>query len=279
MSVAKRYKKLSVILTVVVHLALFLFFIISLSHHGIGSPAPASQPPESIQIVKAVTIDQSKVQSEINKIQAEKAAKEKAEVDKQKKLQKMASEAKKARQEEEKKVALLKTQQENLKKTQATEAKRLKAIREEQLAAKLEQEQQAKKTVEKKSEEKKNASPVTPAEVTNPSSNHSPAPLSANDLREIDRYKAMILNVMSQHWYMPKNMDKNLTTKLLVKLAPNGAVLNVTLARSSGNASLDQSAVAAVWKSSPLPMPVANPQLLERFRELSLTVRPEGFLT
>lgn len=93
----------------------------------------------------------------------------------------------------------------------------------------------------------------------------------------IDHYKTLILNAIGQHWIMPKNVDPQMTTELLVRLAPGGIVLRVEMTKSSGNDALDQSVINAIWKSSPLPVP-ADESNFESFRLLHLTVKPEGFL-
>ncbi|QLH41403.1 MAG: cell envelope integrity protein TolA [Coxiellaceae bacterium] len=49
------------------------------------------------------------------------------------------------------------------------------------------------------------------------------------------------------------------------------------MVRSSGNSALDNSAVSAVFKTSPLPVPT-DAELFDKFRELRLTVRPENIV-
>lgn len=98
------------------------------------------------------------------------------------------------------------------------------------------------------------------------------------DQSEIDKYKAMIVQMISQNWLVPDNSNKDLSCQLLIQVGPGGAVLNVQVAQSSGNPQLDDSAVAAVMKTSPLPVP-DDPKLFDKFRELRLTVKPESVTT
>lgn len=93
----------------------------------------------------------------------------------------------------------------------------------------------------------------------------------------IDRYQAMILQAISEHWLIPPGVDKTLSCKLNIQLAPDGSVLNVTLLESSNNVLLDRSAVAAVYKSSPLPVPT-DPEAFDSFRNIDLIVRPEDII-
>lgn len=89
---------------------------------------------------------------------------------------------------------------------------------------------------------------------------------------EINKYKALIVQTISQNWLVPSNLPNGISCQLLVHVAPGGVVLSVSLVQSSGNAMLDQSAETAVLKSSPLPVP--SGELFDKFRTLRLTVIP-----
>lgn len=100
---------------------------------------------------------------------------------------------------------------------------------------------------------------------------------SANNAQtqgEIDKYKALIIQAIAQEWIVPDDVDKNTSCKLLVNLGPGGVVLRVQILQPSNNSLLDRSAQNAVWKASPLPVPKDN-NLLDNFRSIQLTVRPE----
>ncbi len=93
----------------------------------------------------------------------------------------------------------------------------------------------------------------------------------------VDKYKALILQSISQHWLVPAGADKKRVAELLIRLAPGGVVLDVQLTKSSGDDALDRSARAAVLKSSPLPVPT-NSDEFEPFRQFILKVKPENVL-
>jgi colicin import membrane protein len=95
---------------------------------------------------------------------------------------------------------------------------------------------------------------------------------------EVNKYKALILQMISQHWLVPHNVDKKLTAELLIRLAPGGMVLEVQLIKSSGNEALDRSARAAVFRASPLPVPASSDEF-EAFKQFVLKVRPENVLS
>lgn len=95
---------------------------------------------------------------------------------------------------------------------------------------------------------------------------------------EIDKYKTLILQAIGQHWILPEEVDKTLSCKLLIRLAPDGTLLDARIVESSGNSVLDRSALNAVQKASPLPIP-DKAEIFDKFREFNLTVRPESLLS
>lgn len=101
---------------------------------------------------------------------------------------------------------------------------------------------------------------------------------AARNAATTDKYRHLILQAIAQQWIIPPEMNKHLETKLIVHLAPGGMVLEVIIAKSSGNSVLDRSAQTAVYKASPLPVPKNN-DLFHTFRQINLTVRPEGVMT
>lgn len=90
----------------------------------------------------------------------------------------------------------------------------------------------------------------------------------------IDKYKALIIQSISEQWRVPAGVSKQAVSELTIRLAPGGMVLDVKVSRSSGNPALDRSARSAVMKSSPLPVP-KDAKEFEAFREFVLKVKPE----
>lgn len=93
----------------------------------------------------------------------------------------------------------------------------------------------------------------------------------------VDKYKALILQSISQHWRIPPNVNKKRYAQLLIRLAPGGTVLDVQLIKTSGDEGLDKSARAAVFKASPLPVPTKTEEF-DPFRQFVLKVKPENVL-
>lgn len=97
---------------------------------------------------------------------------------------------------------------------------------------------------------------------------------SAQMAGEVDKYKAMILNAISQKWILPDHVNQGISSQFRIRLAPDGAVLEVSLLRSSGDPVLDRSAQNAIYRASPLPVP-GDPHTFNVFRDIHLTVRPD----
>lgn len=93
----------------------------------------------------------------------------------------------------------------------------------------------------------------------------------------VDKYKALIVQAISENWIVPTQANKKLYSELMIRIAPGGMVLDVQITKSSGDKALDSSARAAVMKSSPLPVP-KNANEFEPFRQFVLKVRPENIV-
>lgn len=90
----------------------------------------------------------------------------------------------------------------------------------------------------------------------------------------VDKYKALILQKVQQNWVVPV-FNKNISCDMLISLAPGGTVLDVKITRSSGNEALDRSAIQAVYKASPLPVP-QDSDAFNQIRQFSATFTPES---
>lgn len=307
MKPSKKHYVKSIYLTILVYaLLIFILFISIRSAHLLTS----NTNPHA-KIVQAVTVNQTQVNAEIQKIKTQEAEKKTLELTRQKQLAREAQQAKAQREQEEKRLTALKMQQKQLEiakqqaeeKAKATlaEMQKKQEMMKQQLAAIQQQKIMANQhkpstppvtaktilsspaaSVEKKTAQpedtnlsslEKNLQNQINAEQQQMNAAHHSALLS-----EMDKYKALILNAIGQQWIMPANVDKKLSMELLIRLAPGGTVLDVNVLKSSSDTVLDRSVLTAVWKASPLPVPT-DLQLFDSFRELHLTVRPEGLLT
>ncbi|MFC3909268.1 cell envelope integrity protein TolA [Legionella dresdenensis] len=204
-------------------------------------------------------------------------ARKKQMEEEQKRLKQLALQ----KEQEAKRLEELKNKQQQLEKKQQQEAQKLAELKKkqiEQLAQaekqRLEKEQQIKASAEKIKAEQAAAEQARQQQADAERA-QAEAAKRTRMAGEVDKYKALILNAIGRRWILPDNVDGNLSSQFRIRLAPDGAVLEVSLTRSSGDSVLDRSAQTAIYKASPLPVP-ADPETFNLFRDISLTVRPEN---
>lgn len=269
----------------------------------------ASQSPPQPEPIKAVSVDASEVMETVNRLKEQRAQQQAAEKSRQQQLQKQVELARKERIEEQKHLQQLKQEADKIaiahKKQLEEEKKRLdrvaqqKAAEEKRLAEmKKQQQEEAKKLTELKKKQdiakieaskaeakrlaylkhQREAKERADAEQKRQQSMQQAALNAERNARiagEVDRYKALIIGAISRQWILPENAQSNLSSEFRIRLAPDGSVLEVSLARSSGDSVLDHSAQSAIYKASPLPVPT-DPEAFNTFRDINLTVRPEN---
>lgn len=182
--------------------------------------------------------------------------------------------------QEAKRIEELKKQKAELVKQQQLETKKLEDLNKKKLAEKanadkLKAEQAAQAAKEHADKEKAD---LAKAETERKRQAQAAAAQNAEQQARmagvVDKYKALIVNAIGRNWILPENVDSTLSSQFRIRLAPDGAVLEVTLTRSSGDPLLDRSAQTAIYKASPLPVPTDS-GTFNMFRDISLTVRPE----
>ncbi len=89
---------------------------------------------------------------------------------------------------------------------------------------------------------------------------------------ELDRYIFAITQRIEQNWIRPASATPGLDCVINVRQIPGGEVVSATIERCNGDAAVQRSIEAAVFKASPLPEP-SNPALFER--NLRITFKPE----
>lgn len=300
----------SFILSVILHIFVLIVLATQLNFK---SHMPSQAAPSNSQPIKAVAVNQTQVAAQVAKLKAEQQAKQQAELKRQQQLAEQAAAAKRQRELEQQRLAQLKAEALKLQQKRAAEAKaeaekiaklkaeraaeqkRLTELAKQQQVMKQKQQQEAKQKQlqeakqkqkeeakqkalqqkqiaeqQRKAEEEKLLQQQLAADQQQLEQDKLQAMQSA-----LDKYGDMIRNAIQQQWIVPENMPKNIACKLLIQLGPGGVVLDVKLVQSSGNAILDRSAMAAVRKASPLPVP-EDENLFNQMREISLLVRPEG---
>ncbi len=296
------YKK-AFVLAVFFH---FILIVLLTSTWGQSQPVlvaskvnQLTQPQEKIdeeksKPIEAVSVDSQAVYETIERIKAEKAQKLKAEKQRQLSLEREAKIAREKRLQEQKKVERLKQQAaklakerkqklleekkalQKLEQQKQAEAKRLAEMKQQQDKLEREKQNEAKRLAElqkKKAElAKQDALRQKQIEAERLALEKQRKEQIAG---EVNRYKALIINAISRKWILPEYADPSLSSQFRIRLAPTGAVLDVSLTRSSGDPILDRSAQSAIYKASPLPVP-QDPEAFNLFRDIQLTVRPEN---
>jgi colicin import membrane protein len=264
--------RLSLLGSVGLHVILLILLIVGMPHSPVDYAAGTIKNAEPVvEVVKAVSVDQAAVEAQIQAIQQAREQQRQTALQAEKQLQQQAEQAKKQRQQEEKRLQDLKRQQQTqqqklnkelaeLKRQQQQEQQQLQQLQQQQTQAKRQQQQEqqrlAELTAEREAEQQ-----IQQARVAS----------------QMDRYKQLILQAISQHWILPDQVDRTLSARFEIRLAPDGKVLAVTLLSSSQDPVLDRSAQTAIYNASPLPVP-GDPEIFNHFQVFHLTVRPEEIL-
>ena len=290
---------------VIFHLILVLLLTME-NRHTQFVVKPGNQPTQitetnltrdnqATESVKAVSVDSHAVEETIQRLRQDREAKQQAEIDHQRAMQQQLRVAEQKRLQEQRNLERLKKEAAQLavaqKQKRLAEEQRLKElaqqkVQQEKHLADLKQEQvqlkqqqaleqkqlaaiQQKKTAEALQEQTRLAQQAAAKKAALATQQ------SAQMAGEINKYKSLIIQSISQHWILPEHVNNQLFSQFRIRLAPNGAVLSVSLTRSSGDSILDRSAQAAIYKASPLPVP-SDQATFNLFRDISLTVRPQS---
>lgn len=283
------------------HLVLFGLLLSNISFHALRPAEIKAKSPDPIQ---AVAISENDLKAEVSRLKKIDTDKKHIEMQEQQKLAEEKARLQQEREAEQQKLADLKKQQLEAQKALERENAKMKAAqalaekqKQEKLAKdkaeklkqdalakakadKLKQETLAKEKAANLAKQQAQAKAKADAEAAKLAAQEEAKRLALEQgqMREIEKYKLMVQRQIMRSWVIPGTPNSSDTTKLFVRLASSGTVLDVKITTSSGNPVLDKSAVAAVYKASPLPVP-EDPHLFASFRELRLTLRPEGILS
>lgn len=290
-------------------------FLLSLSLHllllavmllGLSRPQQPIIVNKGEKIIHAVAVENTQVKAAEKKIEDQKLQKQiqqqQAEAEKQKQLQEQARQAEAKRLaeqkqiedakiaeqkkvEEEKAIALKKQKDEaekkrlaELEKQKKIEEEKLKKIKAKEAADKLKAQKAAEEAKKLKEQQQKQFEAAAALQKKIAAKQAEIAQQRSEAINGIvDQYTGLILEAIGQNWLVPPGTNPSLVTQLAISLGAAGKVSNVQIVKSSGNALLDQSAVAAVYKASPLPLPT-DPDAAAMFKQFSLTLKPEQVL-
>lgn len=261
--------------------------------------------PEA-QPIQAVSVDSQAVTDTLNRLKNERAQKEQAELNHQRamqeqlrvaqqqrireqhRLEQMKKEAAQLAITQQKKLAAEKQRMRELAEQKALQERHLANLKQQQIQLQKQQAQEKQRLTESLQKQQKEdaAAKAERALVAQEEARRKAQQIaqqqaaqeqqrSAQMSGEVNKYKALIIQAISQHWILPDHVDPQLFSQFRIQLAPTGKVLSVSLIKSSGDPVLDRSAQAAIYKASPLPVP-SDSKVFNLFRDISLTVRPQS---
>lgn len=254
--------------------------------------------PEA-QPIQAVSVDSQAVEETLNRLKTEREQKKQAELNRQHAMQEQLRVAQQQRVQEQRRLEKMKKEEaqlaiahqkqlvaekrhlQELAEQKKQQEKHLADLKQQQVQIQKQQSLEKQRLAEALQKQKQEDTAKAQREAAAKEAQNK-AQLAAQQQQraaqmsgEVNKYKALIIQAISQHWILPEHVDRQLYSQFRIQLAPSGQVLSVSLIRSSGDQVLDRSAQAAIYKASPLPVP-SDAEMFNLFRDISLTVRPES---
>ncbi|SFK88428.1 cell envelope integrity protein TolA, partial [Azotobacter beijerinckii] len=91
------------------------------------------------------------------------------------------------------------------------------------------------------------------------------------------KYDDLIVSLVSQQWRRPPSARNGMSVEVLIQMLPDGTITNARVTRSSGDASFDNSAVAAVRSVGRIPelRQVDRATFDSQYRQRRMIFKPE----
>ena len=90
----------------------------------------------------------------------------------------------------------------------------------------------------------------------------------------VAQHALAIMEQVKRSWLKPTNVRQDLACTTKATVSPKGDVEAVEITQSSGDAAFDNSAVGAVYRASPLPVP-QDPALADEFKTMQFHFTPK----
>lgn len=241
--------------SIVLHIVLVfvVFYHLDLQSPAI-LPAPSTPSAKPPKVVQAVAVNQAAVEKEVLRLNQQAAQKQADQRAKQAKIAQQKLALQRERQRTAKALAALNTERKRLagqQSRQQSEQKKFQQAKTQWQRHQAEQALQQKLALEQQQ-------------------------MMQQQQRRVDalisKYNALILATIRPNFIVTPR-QAGLSTDVFINLAKDGTVLNVTTAKSSGSPVFDRAAIAAVYKSSPLPVP-KDSQAFSVFKRFRLTLQP-----
>ena len=261
-------------LSIGLHIALLVLLIFSFSH----TSAPKMPAAKKVDTVKAVIIDASVVEQEVQKLKRAEDKKRNQQVAQKNKLDKQAKNAKEQRKKEEKRLAELKKKEKQRQQAKAKKEKAERIKKEKQLAKLNQQNKELEKkrlneqkkldalATKRKAEEKAalDKKQAAEAEVRRQAQEvemrqqmleeeRRLAKQSAENQKLLSQYLYQIVKKVGMNWNPPASMTAGWSCEIIVEQNRFGEVQNVQMKQCSGSDAFKSTVERAVRKSSPLP--------------------------
>lgn len=277
MSYLREYT-LPIVVAVLLHAAVILLLTMSFVSKA---KLPTVPPPKFITANIVQLKQQAKVQVQADTSAA--AAAQKERVEEQRRRQE------KKRQEQQKKEQV-KAEQEKQRQQQALAKKKADQARLQQEKAQQEKAQQEKVQQEKRKQEQLKQAKIQQEQqaalaqkareeaLLNSFQNEQQAQHNrVINEQQAQSYAAIIQQAVIAHWNRPASARNDMEVLLDIQLIPNGTVISVTIAKSSGNDAFDRSAVAAVKKAERFPelAKMESAVFEQYFRNFRMRFKPE----
>lgn len=285
--------------SLILHVSIAFFLFFSPTHHDSKQYVmKKSKGAKKIEIIQTHAVDSIEIDKEIERIKQLSLQRKNKERQEALLLKRQIETANKQKKQEELAVKKLKLEQEKLIKTQKAmlraerqkvlalkkarllEKKRLlsskrkrKALDKKLALDKKEREEKAQRLAEEEKEKRMRLAEIKAKDEALLKEKKAQEQQLIN--AEVNRYKFLLINAISQNWILPSNVDYSLSCRFEIQLAASGEVLKVVLLKTSGDPVLDRSAQTAIYNASPLPVP-KTPEAFESFKTVSLTVKPEN---
>ena len=282
--------KKSFSLSLCFHVILFLALVLTVIFSPPLKPPTTLNLQQSNKIVQAVSVNAAEVNQEIARLKSQQQAAATAAQQHAQMLQKQALQAAKLKAQQEAELAQLKAQQQQalkaqqaqlaaVQKQQAAAKQQLASIQQDTAAAQAKQ-QQINTALPQAQQKKKAENQLKAATEKNMQQQLDQDATQLNQAKqqqinsELAKYTKLIRQAIAAQWIIPASASRAAYCVLDIQLGVGGVVNAVQVKQSSGDRVLDRSAMTAVYKASPLPVP-ADPQLFKLMQDIQLKVQPD----
>lgn len=246
----------AVTLAILVHVIAFTVLMVNLDWAD-----PTTKVIKTAMPIKTSAVDTKLIEKELERVRQVEKKKKAEEKKRQKKIER--EKKKLAKLEKKRKAKKKELERLALKKKKAEEKrKRLKKIKQEK--ERKQAEQKRKKELEEKHRAKVEQQ-RRHAEMT--------AALEAEETASlIEHYASLINQHVQQRWDVPpdSSIKIGMSCEVSVALLPGGDILSVSIKVSSGNKVFDESAIKAIRRAEPLPVPPPEKNLFDEFRNITI---------